>query len=486
METFRTIGIDLGITSAHTAVVVDAAGIPLARRQVRPTLESFEALEAAALTDSDASTSLRIVIEPTGSAWLPVAVFFIRRGHVVYRVSSAKASDLRKFFKRHAKTNQIDALTLAKMPLVDPDCLLPLELAEGAAASLNRRVRACERLGRQISRHKTRIRELARQMMPSIDEAMDTAFRDADRIVLEHYADPHRLARVSEARLAFRIAKETHRGSEYAQRKAAGWIAVARSAVELYDDDPAVAFEELAEEIASEIAVLKVLRTELARHETAREAAYLAVDEHQVARSLPGVGIIGGPLLAAAMGRPGRFARAASFRRFTGLTPRASETGESDAKGEAMSKAGSNWLRDQLVQSANTARQVDPDLARVYYVQMVERGAHHNKALCVVAAHLADRAWVTMLRQEPYVLRDLDGNPISVAEGKAIVAEHFTVPEEVRRRRRTKKKAGKAPQRVLEARVRSVSRRDDKRGDLPLRPASSSTPTPSRRPLVTT
>ena len=74
METFRTIGIDLGITSAHTAVVVDAAGVPLARRQVRPTLESFEALEAAALADSDASTSLRIVIEPTGSAWLPVAV----------------------------------------------------------------------------------------------------------------------------------------------------------------------------------------------------------------------------------------------------------------------------------------------------------------------------------------------------------------------------------------------------------------------------
>jgi hypothetical protein len=38
METFRTIGIDLGITSAHTAVVVDPAGAVLARRQVRPTL----------------------------------------------------------------------------------------------------------------------------------------------------------------------------------------------------------------------------------------------------------------------------------------------------------------------------------------------------------------------------------------------------------------------------------------------------------------
>jgi transposase len=485
METFRTIGIDLGITSAHTAVVVDPGGNPLARRQVRPTLESLSDLEQAALANSDSSTSLRIVLEPTGSAWLPVAVYFIRRGHTVFRVSSAKASDLRKFFKRHAKTNQIDALTLAKMPLIDPDCLLPLELAEGAAASLNRRVRACERLGRQIARHKTRIRELARQMMPALDEAMDRAFRDADRVVLEHYANPHRLAKVPVARLAARIHKETGRGSEYVTRKATAWVAVARAAVELYGEDPAVAFEDLADEIATEITMLKILSAELARHEAAREAAYLAVDERQLARSLPGVGIIGGPTLVAAMGRPGRFPRAASFRRFTGLTPRASETGESDAKGQVMSKAGANWLRDQLVQSANTARQVDPDLGRIYYTQMVERGAHHNKALCVVAGHLAERVWVTMLRQQPYVLRDLEGNAISVAEGKAIVAEHFSVPEEVRRRRRTKKNSGKAPHGVLLAQIGSASRGGDKRGDLPHSPVSAGSRASSRRALTT-
>jgi hypothetical protein len=38
-----------------------------------------------------------------------------------------------------------------------------------------------------------------------------------------------------------------------------------------------------------------------------------------------------------------------------------------------MSKAGASWLRDQLVMSANVARTIDPELARIYYVQMVER-----------------------------------------------------------------------------------------------------------------
>jgi hypothetical protein len=47
---------------------------------------------------------------------LPIAVFFTRRGHVVFRVSSAKAHDLRRFLSRHTKTNGIDADTLARLP----------------------------------------------------------------------------------------------------------------------------------------------------------------------------------------------------------------------------------------------------------------------------------------------------------------------------------------------------------------------------------
>ena len=83
----------------------------------------------------------------------------------------------------------------------------------------------------------------------------------------------------------------------------------------------------------------------------------------------------------------------------------ASETRESDAKSETMSKFGWNWQRDQLVQSANTARRVDPDLGRVYFVQVVERGAHHNKDLCVEAARLADKAWPPPSPRSPRAAR---------------------------------------------------------------------------------
>lgn len=92
---------------------------------------------------------LEVIVEPTGPAWLPIAVSFITRGHLVFRVSSAKASDLRRFFSRHTKTNGIDADTLARLALVDPAGLQPLQLPGRPQAALDRRVRACDRLTRQ-------------------------------------------------------------------------------------------------------------------------------------------------------------------------------------------------------------------------------------------------------------------------------------------------------------------------------------------------
>jgi hypothetical protein len=46
-----------------------------------------------------------------------------------------------------------------------------------------------------------------------------------------------------------------------------------------------------------------------------REEAYREVDPEELARSLPGVGLLGDPVLVAATGRAGRFPSAGSFRR---------------------------------------------------------------------------------------------------------------------------------------------------------------------------
>jgi hypothetical protein len=109
---------------------------------------------------------------------------------------------------------------------------------------------------------------------------------------------------------------------------------------------------------------------------------------------------------------------------------------------------------------------------------MVQRGKDHLGATCVVAAHLAERAWTVMDRGTPYVVCDTDGTPVTPAQAKVIIAEHWTVPEQVRRQRRSRKgrplsKSSPDIRMALEA----------QRGDpLPRRPLLATSPAASSRP----
>jgi hypothetical protein len=76
-----------------------------------------------------------------------------------------------------------------------------------------------------------------------------------------------------------------------------------------------------------------------------------------------------------------------------------------------MSKAGPSLLRATFSRAADTARRQDPQLARIYYLQMTERGATHLKACCAVAGHLAERARTVLNRGTPHVIRDTNSTP---------------------------------------------------------------------------
>jgi hypothetical protein len=127
-------------------------------------------------------------------------------------VTSAKAADLRRFLARHAKSNRIDAQTLARLPLVAPTGLTAVEFGSPARASLDRRVRAVARLTADIGRRKTRSRTLAHQLIPTIGTALsDDGLNQTDLAVLERYADPRALLAAGPARLT-RLITTTSRG----------------------------------------------------------------------------------------------------------------------------------------------------------------------------------------------------------------------------------------------------------------------------------
>jgi transposase len=301
MHERRLVGIDLAVASAHTAQVLRADGTKVCRRSCWPRLDSLQELERAALAGASDSTRLEVVMEATGPAWRPIAVYFVRRGHLVYRVSSARAHDLRRFLSRHAKSNSIDALTLAMLPIVGPQGLLPLELGSHEQAALDRRVRVCDRLTRLCTVHKTRLKDLVRQLLPLSPLAGDLTNADL-AVLLETGADPHHLARLGKARLITR-ASRGHLGAVRAQH----WLDAAGEAIRLFQDHPAVAIQELAEEVIYE------------GHPTCQAVVSLqfsaaGADPKGLARSLPGIGEVGAPNLVAAIGRPGRFSHGKQVR----------------------------------------------------------------------------------------------------------------------------------------------------------------------------
>jgi hypothetical protein len=321
------------------------------------------------------------------------------------------------------------------------------------------------------SEHKVRIKDLVRQVMPCTPLTGDLG--KADLAVLERYADPRALLRLGRARLTALIVKASH--NHQGAARAEQWLAAAQAAVDLYGDHPAVAFTDLAAEIATEVRLLRAITTELAAHAAERETCYRWVDPMQLARSLPGLAEVGAPAMTAVIGDAARFPTAAHFKSYLGLAPRASETGDTDRKGQPMSKAGSRLARATLIRAADWARKQDPQLARIYHQQMVERGAEHLKASCVVAARLAERLWTVMRRRMPYVICDVDGTPVTPQQAKQIIAQQWTVTEEIRRRRRSnKRRAGKAPHQVLTGHDQKDAR--SVRTWRPSPPESSATP----------
>lgn len=163
---------------------------------------------------------------------------------------------------------------------------------------------------------------------------------------------------------------------------------------------------------------------------------YQRVHPSDALRSIPGIGATLAPLLIGVLGYAKRFRNEDHIRGFCGMFPTRSSSGGIEKPGQRLTKSGSDRVKRALYIAADVARKIDPDLAAVYWRLMVNKGHHHKQAICAVATRLINRIYRVLKTGEPYVLRDQEGNSISVQEGKRIVAAQFKVPLEVRQSRR--------------------------------------------------
>lgn len=433
--TVLNVGCDLGIKSDSKATVMDSSG--QVRNRFNFTLSHAGLESFFTIIEQGGPHTIRIICEPTSMMWFPLAVAAKERGHAVYRVKSEKVSDLRKYYKKHTKTDRIDADTLAKIPLVDYDSLYEVELPQADLQALNRMVRQHEKLTAAIAIRKRRIQDLICFAIPLLLSCFDDPFTLRARVVLNRYFHPARVKRLGVKRLDKILLKSSDKPMEpfLAQRIYEAMM----DAYQLYGEQEYLDFDELCNEVTFEMELMEHEEDVLQKLNKKIDALYVKLHHSRNLETIPGIGKILAPVFLANILNPDRFLTTEAFRGFTGMIPGKSESGLMEGKGGKMTKAGPTSLRRALYIAADVARQWDPQMAKFYYDHMVHKGNQHTKATCAVATKLASRILTVLKEDRPYVICDVDGTALTKQQAKQTIVEKWTVTEDVRKRLRRKK-----------------------------------------------
>ena len=456
----RTIGLDLAVQTAHKAVVLDETGhfcTPILTIHTRPS--ELDQLLARAC-DGAPSTEVQIVMEPTGMAWFPIAVYYARHNVPIYLVNSQEVADLRRYYKRHAKSDRIDARVLARLPLVNPDKLHRLVLPSATAFACQRACKQLDYLVTQITAVKNRLQAIDRFAWPGLEEAVFAdPFALAARFFREHCYDPRHVVLLG----AIAIRQQWEASAVDTDDEGA-WIepllSLAQQVLTLYGTKGQVLdFEHLQAEVQRDQAWLRWLEQQ---HHTLRmrtvRPLYRIVHPSRNLETLKGVGQDSAAIYASFIGDPRRFSSTRLFRGWTGMVPDSEQSAESEAKGLHLSQAGPDLIKKYAYLDAEIARRYDPQIAAIYYDQMVRKGKHHKQAVCACATHLLDRVLAVLRDDKPYVVRDTDGTALSGQQARALIVERYSVPAEIRQRTNKRNRRQQADQRT-ERRIRRESGR---------------------------
>jgi transposase len=134
----HSIGIDLSINGTHDCTVLDATGQLVQRFTFDSSSVGLQKLEQHICSIDSPRCVPVVVMEPTGLAWF-LPCLYLRAQHPnvkVVRIKTSKVAALRRYLKQDAKSDRLDSLTLAKMPLVDPEKLYAVDLPPAALQGL--------------------------------------------------------------------------------------------------------------------------------------------------------------------------------------------------------------------------------------------------------------------------------------------------------------------------------------------------------------
>jgi len=443
----RSVGIDLH-QGRHRARCLDDRAQPCDGFTFQTTPEGLATLEERIFQDG---VNPIIVLEPAGLPWLMVAVY-LRSRHPDCRLVKArtqKVAALRRYLRGPVKSDRLDTLTLAKMPFIDPEQLDDIYLPPAEIHALQRLARQRKRLESDVSGRKIRISAIVDGYLPGVRRAFEDAWSSPFRAFLRSRINPFSVVRDGEKALHDYLSKASHRGKWSRVQTQVVFLACQSVAAVCELSKPAGTvnedfFIDLQDELARELRLMEVDEAESESLAGRISKLYRKLHPSDNLCTIPGVGEHTAPIFLATVGDPARFRNQSAFANWEGVVPGARQSSNVEAKGLRMTKAGPSIMRMALYQAGDIGRRWDPQLAAVYYREMVHHGKNHRQAMGAVMSHLGARVLRVLKENRPYEIRDAEGKSIDRNEAKKLILSHYHVSEDIRReRRRRNSKADK-------------------------------------------
>ncbi len=154
------VGIDVAAATVTAAWVAydDRMSAPLT---VAQTTQGYATLCAKLAATGIAPTDTLVVLEATGSYWITLATTLVERGYLVRVVNPRQAHHFAKVFLKRAKTDAIDAQTLARLGmLLQP---APWTPPPAIYAELQQRLVHCDALIRMRQQLRNQLHALIQQ-----------------------------------------------------------------------------------------------------------------------------------------------------------------------------------------------------------------------------------------------------------------------------------------------------------------------------------
>jgi transposase len=442
----RSVGIDLAGTGEHKVRCLDEEAQLCDGFGFETTPEGLAKLEERIFRDGSNPT---VVFEPTGLAWVAVAVYLRARhpGCPLVRTQSRNVASLRKYLRRSSKSDKIDAITLAKMPFVDAERLNEVFLPPAKIYAIQRLARQRRRIESDMAARKTRIISILDGYLPGVRLAFSNLWSLQAKAFLTSRLNP--LAVVSGGEKALHsfltLARSPRKGDAaeshmvYLACKGVATIYELSLSTGTINDDFFVA---LQDEIGREIRLMDAEDAESEAITQRLKELYLELHPSDNLSTIPGVGEQTAPVFLAVIGDPSRFHSQSAFANFNGVVPNSNQSAGMEAKGLRMTKAGPAIMKWALFQSGQIGRRYDPQLAWLYYREMVHNGKNHKQAMGAVMSHIGARILAVLRENKPYELRDIQGKPITWEDARKLILSKYQVPEEIKRERRRRKTMG--------------------------------------------